>query len=559
MNRIRKLLNRKLLLISAVTIFIGIIGSQVFAASKVQALGIKDLENVTLSPEAKPILGRSEWHFKTSDGTFLGILTIEDGRTIYSNGTSSNHPSPLIITYYGPDAVEAGSSLEITFDGGETADIYLPALLTTTTLQVGVDGSTYYDADQTILAQEESSEEKKGKGEGKKFQCYSDPKGYGDGQHIGLNGSVDFGFKHVKEEIPIVFQITDGGMHAEPFDVSISGLNEKLLYTRKRACYKPKENSDCGEYTISYTYFAPAVNEGAKITVTDEGTDHKLDKDQQGADIYFTAHPAGVEITWPDPDTFTFVSEDPPGTPVQIKAYATTGYLEKDNEIIWRVVDSPKDSIDSGDPVPEETKAGRKITFTLGADDVPPPSPDGREDPLAYLITAKVEAYGYIFHAKPVTITQDKKDQLRQQYIDLVYDHFTMPTRDELSLTGPAEFIDATSPAYWDAGIEATVSNIESSYSHTFTIVSDGGSGFRCPIHNEEVSTWTPKKNSHHAYGRAADCHFKDENGNGSYTDEWIDEIKPILDGMTGIWYKEERVEDDPVYSTGWFHLQIPD
>lgn len=295
----KKLLDKKLLLISIVAIFIGMISSQVFAVPKNRTLKVKDLENVTLSPEAKPIFGRSEWHFKTSDGTFLGILIIEDGRTIYSDGTFSNRPSPLNITYYGPDAVETGSSLEITYDDGETADIYLPALLTTTTLQVGVDGSTYYDADQTILAQEESSDpEGGGKSKKTKIQWYSRPGGYGHGRHIGLNGSVDFGFRRVKKEIPIVFRITDGGMHAEPFDVSISGLNEKLLYSRKRTCYKPKENSDCGEYTISYTYFAPAVNEGAKIMVTDKGTNHKLDKDQQGADIYFSAHNA-IEIKKP--------------------------------------------------------------------------------------------------------------------------------------------------------------------------------------------------------------------------------------------------------------------
>jgi len=179
----------------------------------------------------------------------------------------------------------------------------------------------------------------------------------------------------------------------------------------------------------------------------------------------------------------------------------------------------------------------------------------GRGYPLSYRIKATVTSSGYTYYAD---MTQDEKSQLRQQYVDLTYDHFPMPTRAELSLTGPSEFIDATSPAYWNAGIEATVSDIESSYDHTFTIVSSGGSGFRCPIHNEEVSTATPKKNSHHAYGRAADCHFKDENGNGSYEDEWVT-IKGILDNMSGIWYKEERVEDDPVYSTGWFHLQIPD
>lgn len=158
MNRIRKLLDKKLLLISVVTIFIGMIGYQVFAAPKDRALKIKDLENVALSPEAKPILGRSEWHFETSDGTFLGILIIEDGRTIYSDGTSSNRPSPLIITYYSPDAVEAGSSLEITYDDDRVLEIYLPNLSYTTTLYVTKEGSTYYDATLTQLAQEASLE-----------------------------------------------------------------------------------------------------------------------------------------------------------------------------------------------------------------------------------------------------------------------------------------------------------------------------------------------------------------------------------------------------------------
>jgi len=331
-------------------------------------------------------------------------------------------------------------------------------------------------------------------------------------------------------------------MHAEPFDVSISGLNEKLLYSRKRACYKPKEDSDCGEYTISYTYFAPAVNEGAKIMVTDKGTNHKLDKDQQGADIYFTAHPAGVKITWPDPDTFTFVSEDPPGTPVQIKAYATTGYLKKDNQIIWTVVDSPKDSINSGDPVPEETMAGRTITFFPN----PPAAPNGRGDPLAYKITAKVTAYGYIFPAKPVTITQDEIDQCRQEYIDM--NKARVPERGEFSNSGGTEhftFDELNSGHYsWgiitDAlytGLEATRTN----YSHPM----DVSSGYRNPIHNADEGG-VPE--SRHIYGLAADIYVRDLNGNGDIErSEW--DVLADAAEAAGAWV-------EPWEDTGtWVHM----
>jgi hypothetical protein len=235
---------------------------------------------------------------------------------------------------------------------------------------------------------------------------------------------------------------------------------------------------------------------------------------------------------------------------IMCTAYLSPSELQSEynSKITWDVVDNPDDTINSGDPTDPDD--GETVTFEITA----PADTDGRGAPLSYLIKASVTIYG-IGVSDTEIITQDSRDELRQQYIDMSYDHFSMPTRDELSLTGPAEFIDATSPAYWNADIESTVSSIENSYGYSFTIVSSGGSGFRCPIHNEEVSTATLKKNSHHAYGRAADCHFRDENGNGSTTDEWENILK-ILKKMTGIWYYVGREEGGST-RTGWFHVQI--
>ncbi len=52
-----------------------------------------------------------------------------------------------------PMAVQAGDTLEIRLDGGQTLTIHLPALTEDVWLYIAPDGSTYYDEGLTKLAQ----------------------------------------------------------------------------------------------------------------------------------------------------------------------------------------------------------------------------------------------------------------------------------------------------------------------------------------------------------------------------------------------------------------------
>lgn len=90
------------------------------------------------------------------------------------------------------------------------------------------------------------------------------------------------------------------------------------------------------------------------------------------------------------------------------------------------------------------------------------------------------------------------------------------------------------------------------------TCVSSGGSGYRTPIRNSQVSTANPPASSYHAYGRAADVHFSDANKNGTAQDE-ADIIEALL-----IQYKQSdpnidwyfgRV-DGSIPGTGWVHIE---
>jgi len=397
-----------------------------------------------------------------------------------------------------------------------------------------------------ISIQEESD---KGGGErdggGEKVPWHSDPDEYGGGGHIGNGGSVDFIFEEATEEIPIIFRVTDGGQHSETFTVSTTGMNAQLLYTRSRTCCQ-KKGPACGTHIISRTYRATGVSIGDKVTVTDNSSDHELPEAQQGADIHFTAYRMRIEIISPDPSTFTFVSQDPRGTPVQITATAITYDPNLDSQIVWQVVDDPDDAIDSGDPVPEPVTAGSTLTFTIGTGGVPPAALNGRGAPLAYRISAGITVEEITYLAM-ITIVQDERDQCRQEYIDM--SKTKVPNRGEFSNGGGSDhftFGELNSGHYsWAiltsalyAGLEATRTN----YGYPM----DVSSGYRNPIRNAELPGSATE--SQHIYGLAADIYVRDLNGNGEIERSEWDVLKDAA-VLAGAWV-------EPWEDTGtWVHM----
>ena len=189
--------------------------------------------------------------------------------------------------------------------------------------------------------------------------------------------------------------------------------------------------------------------------------------------------------------------------------------------------------------------AGSTLTFTIGTGDVPPAAPDGRGEPLTYLIIAGITVEE-ITSLDVIGITQDERDQCRQEYIDMEKDDF--PERGEFSNSGGSDhftFGELNSGHYdWgivtDAlytGLEATRTN----YGHPM----DVRSGYRNPIHNADEGG-VPE--SRHIYGLAADILVRDLNGNGEIDRSDWDVLKDAAE-LAGAWV-------EPWEDTGtWVHM----
>ena len=260
-----------------------------------------------------------------------------------------------------------------------------------------------------------------------------------------------------------------------------------------------------------------------------------------------------------NPEAATFVTEEPMGEPVWIEADATTGSRNMDDQVIWTMIDNPDDAISSGTPIPATSpQAGGTMTYTFNSPTVPIPAPTGRGGPLSYQIMASIIS-GQEFNDK-IIITQDHKDQLRQQYIDLDYNYYEgMPNRNVLSqnignATWPnSELRDSTSPGgygWFQNNILTVITNLRNDYNHPLTCVSTNGSGYRSPSHNQDVSTATIKESSYHAYGRAADIHVPDVDQDGNNTIE-----KGIVEGIIDV-YKETDAHIDKLEYTWGFHIE---
>jgi hypothetical protein len=93
---------------------------------------------------------------------------------------------------------------------------------------------------------------------------------------------------------------------------------------------------------------------------------------------------------------------------------ATYGTSDVSNQIIWTCTDNPNDSTVSGTTETPWGTRGAECSFIP----VPPPALTGRTAPLSYLIKAQI-TMGDKTREHSATVTQDKLDELRQEYEDL--------------------------------------------------------------------------------------------------------------------------------------------
>ena len=207
----------------------------------------------------------------------------------------------------------------------------------------------------------------------------------------------------------------------------------------------------------------------------------KVDTTQQSGLIIVGFKIKIISVTPPN-DNISFTTKKNEDEIHSIADIKPDSYDEEYNkQIEWEIDDDPNTTGYSGDPKDPEKGDDVKLIVTA------PSAPNGRGFPLNYRIRASLTIAGNTITSDPEYIKQDDRDQLRQQYEDLKYNHFTPPTREELSTSIPIELRDSTAPGgwNWDAGISTTMSEVESAYGHSFTVVSSGGSGYRTPIHNE--------------------------------------------------------------------------
>ena len=99
-----------------------------------------------------------------------------------------------------------------------------------------------------------------------------------------------------------------------------------------------------------------------------------------------------------------------------IHFYATANYgsMDLSNKITWTCVDTPNDGVDSGSCGNDSTGSGSIFSFSPN----PPPAPAGRTGPLSYTVTARVTINKKTYEETKI-VTQDKIDELRQEYEDM--------------------------------------------------------------------------------------------------------------------------------------------
>ncbi len=205
-------------------------------------------------------------------------------------------------------------------------------------------------------------------------------------------------------------------------------------------------------------------------------------------------------IQQPIPDIFSFISTD------VITTSASTGWPFIDSSINWAVISNPANPVDSGSVTYKPSPPmGATIQFTPN----PPPAVDGRNGKLSYTINAGMG--NNVLDS--ITITQDERDELRQEYVDVTINGVStkpIPARNQFcQATNPAcssahfSYEELTVNDYypWAIITPALLNGLEivrASYGLPMLITS----GYRTPANNKRVGGVV---DSQHIYGMAAD------------------------------------------------------
>lgn len=173
------------------------------------------------------------------------------------------------------------------------------------------------------------------------------------------------------------------------------------------------------------------------------------------------------------------------------------------SQIEWEIDDDPRDQIDSGDPLDPER--GNTVTLTITA----PQTPNGRTAPLSYRIRAFVIINNATYTSAATYTTQDNRDGLRQEYIDVERNGQRagrVPNRNEFDQDAPAyprlldrrqgyEDICAWHQWWILRNLNQNARNLDNAYTGSLFPTS----GYRCPVENPGAVR------SYHLFGQAMD------------------------------------------------------
>lgn len=182
-------------------------------------------------------------------------------------------------------------------------------------------------------------------------------------------------------------------------------------------------------YATLHSYSSPG-NYSPSLTVTDNdeytGTQHG----------YVTIFEVAITSVTPPNSSVSFTTkagENGIECVADIKPDSLDGTYN--SQIQWDIEDDPGLSGDSGDPADPQT--GDRVTLTVTA----PRKTNGRNHKLNYRIRASVTIEGKTGYSNWVTIEQDDKDQLRQQYED-VSTNINPPARSSRTLVNRATYVN---------------------------------------------------------------------------------------------------------------------